>query len=92
MVQRHVLYLGEINDSQRAAWQKSIEVFDEEARQARQSRLFPEDRSPPPLASAVQVRLNQLQLPRPRTGARVGWAMNSGVNFNSTPSSPRVWV
>ena len=29
VVQRHVLYLGEINDAQRAAWQKSIEVFDE---------------------------------------------------------------
>ena len=28
-VQRHVLYLGEINDSQQAAWQKSIAVFTE---------------------------------------------------------------
>ena len=29
VVQRHVLYLGEINDSQRDAWRKSIEIFDE---------------------------------------------------------------
>ena len=29
VVQRQVLYLGEINDSQRAAWSKAIEVFDE---------------------------------------------------------------
>jgi hypothetical protein len=68
VVQRHVLYLGEINDSQRAAWQKSIEVFDEEQGQARQCALFPEDRNPAdddPLA--VRVRLNQLQLSRPRT-------------------------
>ena len=28
-VQRHVLYLGEINDSQRAAWCQTIEAFDE---------------------------------------------------------------
>ncbi len=28
VVQRQVLYLGEINDAQRAAWCKSIEVFD----------------------------------------------------------------
>jgi hypothetical protein len=28
-VQRHVLYLGEINDTQQLAWRKSIEVFDE---------------------------------------------------------------
>lgn len=68
VVQRHVLYLGEINDCQRAAWQKSIEVFDEQQGQTRQCALFPEDR--PPLAgatSAVQVRLNELQLSRPRT-------------------------
>jgi transposase len=68
VVQRHVLYLGEINDSQRAAWQKSIAVFDEAQGQSRQCALFPEDR--PPLAgdtSAVQVRLNELQLARPRT-------------------------
>jgi transposase len=66
--QRHVLYLGEINDSQRAAWQKSIEVFDEQQGQARQCALFPEDRIPAADdAFAVQVRLNQLQLSRPRT-------------------------
>jgi hypothetical protein len=67
VVQRHVLYLGEINDSQRAAWQKSIAVFDEQEGRVRQCALFPEDRAPlgnDPLA--VQVRLNQLQLSRPR--------------------------
>ena len=26
--QRQVLYLGEINDSQEAAWRKTLEVFD----------------------------------------------------------------
>ena len=68
VVQRHVLYLGEINDSQRAAWQKSIEVFDEQQGQARQCALFPEDRIPATDAAfAVQVRLNQLQLSRPRS-------------------------
>ena len=29
MAQRTVLYLGEINDSQQAAWRKTLEVFDE---------------------------------------------------------------
>ena len=68
VVQRHVLYLGEINDSQRAAWQKSITVFDEHQGQARQCALFPEDRTPPPSDTpAVQVRLDGLQLSRPRT-------------------------
>jgi hypothetical protein len=33
-VQRHVLYLGEINDSQRAAWRQTIEAFDDHAGQS----------------------------------------------------------
>lgn len=68
VVQRHVLYLGEINDSQRAAWQKCIAVFDEAQGQSRQCALFPEDRAPEASATpAVHVRLEQLQLARPRT-------------------------
>jgi len=68
VVQRHVLYLGELNDSQRAARQKSIAVFDEADGQSRQCALFPEDRTPPLTATpAVQVRLDQLHLSRPRT-------------------------
>ena len=70
VVQRHVLYLGEINDSQRAAWLKSIEVFDDARGQSRQCALFPEDRTPAAPedpASVVQVCLSQLQLCRPRT-------------------------
>jgi len=30
-VQRHVLYLGEINSSQAETWRKAVEVFDAEA-------------------------------------------------------------
>ena len=30
VVQRHVLYLGEINSSQAEAWRRAIEVFDED--------------------------------------------------------------
>ena len=41
VVQHTVLYLGEINDSQEAAWRKSIEVFDEDKQQAGQATLFP---------------------------------------------------
>ena len=68
VVQRHVLYLGEINDSQRLAWEKSIEVFDEDHGRFRQCALFPEDRTPPVGgAPAVQVRLEALRLSRPRT-------------------------
>jgi hypothetical protein len=67
VVQRHVLYLGEINDAQRAAWCRSIAVFDEGTGTATQLALFAEDRPVPELACAVvQVKLSGLQLRRPR--------------------------
>jgi hypothetical protein len=67
VVQRQVLYLGEINDSQRAAWCRTIEVFDDEQSQSRQLAIFPEDRQAPTLAcEVVQIRLSDLQLHRPR--------------------------
>ena len=66
-VQRHVLYLGEINDNQRTAWCRTIEAFDEGGQQARQIALFPEDRQAPALnCDVVHVRLSGLRLHRPR--------------------------
>jgi transposase len=66
-VQRHVLYLGEINDSQRAAWCQTIEAFDEGGQTGKQIALFPEDRAPPALdCDVVHVRLSDLRLRRPR--------------------------
>ena len=40
-VDRHVLYLGEINDVSRAAWSQSIEAFDEGGQQATTPRTVP---------------------------------------------------
>src|SRR5450631_3144312 len=68
VVQRHVLYLGEISPSQAAAWRKSIEVFDEDAGQSRTLALFPEDHcsAVTPHSSIVQLRLSDMRLCRPR--------------------------
>ena len=68
MVQRPVLYLGEINDSQHAAWSRVIEAFDEESGRYRQLALFPAERSVPDQAKgfAVQVRLAAMELHLPR--------------------------
>src|SRR5258707_10530183 len=68
VVQRHVLYLGEINCWQAAAWRKAIEVFDVDAGRARTLALFPEDRCEAIAgdASVVQLRLSEMQLRRPR--------------------------
>ena len=68
VVQRPVLYLGEINSSQAAVWRKAIEVFDEDAGRPQTLALFPEDHSDAmtPDASIVQLRLSGMQLCRPR--------------------------
>jgi transposase len=68
VVQRHVLYLGEINDSQHEAWCRVIEAFDEDKRKATQLALFPSQREVPAHAKeyAVKVRLEAMQLHRAR--------------------------
>jgi len=67
-IQRHLLYLGEINDSQKQSWTKATEVFDPVLRQTRELALYPADRPVPEHASdyGVQVRLDQFELRRPR--------------------------
>ena len=66
--QRQVLYLGEINDSQQAAWRQTLKVFDEDRRQYCELSLFPDDRPLPPGAvDAIGVKLDQMQLRRPRS-------------------------
>jgi hypothetical protein len=68
VLQRHVLYLGEINSSQELAWRRSIEVLDEATRAVRTLSLFPEDRCEGvvPDESIVRLKLAQLRLERPR--------------------------
>jgi hypothetical protein len=69
VVQRQVLYLGEINSSQAAVWRKAIEVFDEASGEPQTLALFPEDRCAAAVAddaAAVQVCLSALTLHRPR--------------------------
>lgn len=66
-VQRTVLYLGEINDSQQTAWRRTLEVFDEEQEQTRNLSLFPDDREvPAETLDSLQVNLAGLELRRPR--------------------------
>ncbi len=67
MAQRRVLYLGEINDSQQAAWRKTLEVFDESEQRFTELSLFPEDRDlPRDAVNSIQIKLDQMELHRPR--------------------------
>ena len=67
-VQRQVLYLGEINDTQQQAWRRTLEVFDEDRQQYCELSLFPDDRPlPAGAANAIAVKLDQMELRRPRS-------------------------
>jgi len=67
-VQRHLLYLGEINDSQKESWTKATEVFDPVLRQTQELALYAADKEVPQHAASygVQVQLDQFELRRPR--------------------------
>lgn len=65
--QRTVLYLGEINDTQQAAWRKNLDALNESTQLTEQICLFPEDREiPPDVLNGLQVKLSELTLERPR--------------------------
>jgi hypothetical protein len=68
VAQRHVLYLGEINDAQAQTWRTSIEVFQEGSPRPQRLALFPDDRTDVPTddAAIVRLRLSALSLHRPR--------------------------
>ncbi len=65
--QKTLLYLGDLNDSQRAAWTKALEVFNTDSGQTETRSLFPSDRTPPPTdAPALSLRLEDYRLSRAR--------------------------
>jgi hypothetical protein len=95
VVQRPLLYLGEINDSQELAWRKSIAVLEESAAAPRSLSLFPEDRCEGvlPDASIVRLKLNELRLRRPRQwggGRLVGGGCRAGGDPQALPLSRSV--
>lgn len=83
--QRTVLYLGEINDTQQAAWHKSLEVINETNQSNEQICLFPQDRNiPADVLNGLQVKLGELTLQQPRVfgdcwlGCRLWDELNPG--------------
>jgi hypothetical protein len=65
---RPLLYLGEINDAQQAAWTRTRAAFDPVTQRPQTLALFPADRPLPEhaAASGVQVRLSDFRRHRPR--------------------------
>ncbi len=68
VLQRHALYLGEINSSQERAWRTFIEAFDEHTGDTGTLSLFPEDRCEGLVSntSIMRRRLSELSRRRPR--------------------------
>src|SRR5258705_6161204 len=90
VVQRHVLYLGEINDTQELAWRRSIEVLEDGAAQPLTLSLFPEDRCEGLLADAsiIHVKLSELRLRRPRQWGACWLAL---LLWRERPLGPFLW-
>ena len=67
IVQKPVLYLGEINDQQEATWQKTIEIFEHGQTLPRTVALFPAER---PVEvegeNVLRIKLSEMELCRPR--------------------------
>lgn len=67
VVQRHVLYLGEINSSQAESWRKTIEIFEDGHPHPRTIALFPEERCRELKdEEIVRIRVRDMELHRPR--------------------------
>jgi transposase len=75
VVQRHVLYLGEISALQQESWQESIEVFEEGASRPKTAPLMEEPADEDTVVAvdpehgtkeAVRIRLAAMELRRPR--------------------------
>ena len=91
-VQRHVLYLGEINDSQRAAWCQTIEAFDESGQAGRQIALFPEDRAAPSLDAMSCMSGSAVCGCAGRgNGVAVGWRAIYGISLSWMISGRRAY-
>ena len=68
VIQKHLLYLGELNDVQHAGWVRAINALQPATEKAQQLALFPDDvRELPQLDyPIVQIRIDQIRLARPR--------------------------
>src|SRR6202162_1426716 len=91
VVQRQVLYLGEINDSQCEVWRKSIEVFEDGRSAPRTVALFAEEQTAPiDDEQVIQVRLKDLEVRNARQWVGAGWSVSSTNNSSWTSSGRSV--
>ena len=91
VVQRRVLYLGEINDSQQAAWRKTLEVFDEQQQRSTTLSLFAEDRPAIGEGAESDVRWDKCDNGGTSSGeSEVGSASGTSIALKSCSASSAV--
>jgi len=70
VLQRHVLYLGELNGRQEASWRKTVGLFGQDETAPQQAALFPDHLAPAASADdtlpIISLRLGAMSLRRPR--------------------------
>src|ERR1700676_4087624 len=75
VVQRHVLYLGEINTLQQESWERTIECFAEGGPRPKTGKLWREPAAPEAIVArdaergrmeTVRIRVSAMELHRPR--------------------------
>jgi transposase len=69
VLQRHVLYLGELNGCQEASWRKTVELFGQDQTVPQQASLFPESHLPEHPDSPIPnigIRISHMRLEHPR--------------------------
>jgi hypothetical protein len=69
ILQRQVLYLGELNGTQETSWRKTVELFGQDQSAPQQASLFPESHLPENQDSTslhIDIGDSQMRLERPR--------------------------
>ena len=91
-VQRHVLYLGEINDGQRAAWCQAIEAFDKSGQRSKQIASSPRiGRRRRWIAMWCMSGSAAFGCADPGNGAHAGWHASCGISCGWTISGRHFW-
>src|SRR6516165_8574127 len=93
VVQRNVLYLGEINDSQREAWCEVIEAFDEGTQQLRSWPCFPPNGRCRTMPDRTAYRCGSMRCDciGRASGAHVGWRAFSTSSSDWIGSGPAAY-
>jgi len=88
VVQRQVLYLGEINDGQREAWCRVIEAFDETTQQRPRWPYFPPQGRYPNMPGVMESKYGwrRWSYAGHGNGVRVGWPAISMKSLSSIDS------